>query len=122
MDLDEYPQAPEDSYEPGYHVLRLAEREIRTHPEDTLGSLFDRFVSSEETTREMTAFAFREEAPDEQTQAFMNQELMMCCLELGSDLALVAVPGVVYHAPNGSPQDDSDALAIGEPFGYFSHL
>ena len=122
MDFDEYPQAPEDSYEPGFHVLRLAEREIRAHPEDTLGSLFDRLVSSEETMREMAAYAFQRPDPDEATQCFMKEELMMCCLELGSDLALVALPGVVYHAPYGSPHDDADALAMGEPFGYFSHL
>jgi hypothetical protein len=75
-------------YEPGDAVLRLADREERNHPDATLGSLFERFVSSPAVSTEMTAYAFRSTHPSEGDVAFLNQELFMCCLELGTEMRL----------------------------------
>jgi hypothetical protein len=81
------------TYEPASHVVRLASREVREHPDDTLGSLFDRFVSSPAAGTEMTAYALQETDPDEAAECFLNQELFMCCLELGDERRLDSLVG-----------------------------
>jgi hypothetical protein len=78
---------------PDLHVVRLASREVREHPDDTLGSLFDRFVSSPSAGTEMTAYALQETDPDEAAECFLNQELFMCCLELGDERRLDSLVG-----------------------------
>lgn len=107
MDFDGY------TYEPAHWVMRLAAREVEQHPNDTLGSLFDRFVSSEAATREMTAFAFRETDPDEATRCFLNQELYMCCLELGSNRRLDTIASASAIGPYA---EQEEALALNDVF------